>query len=267
MHIDGFRDEDKDAFGGFSPAIADRMYGLIGCVSRRLQVEYAGLENLPPGRGLLVANHTFGWDVAFAMGEIRRRTGRTVWAMGEHLWWKVPIVRRLAAGMGTVDGTPENMNRLLNAEELVVVLPGGLRESLKPRELRYRLLWGHRYGFIRDAIRNHTPICPLAALGSDELFDLVGDAQARGQRWLGRFAIPLPRLVRLRPLPPGVHLRYVVGPPITLPAAPAQADDPEVLRHCRYLVETALQELIDSELARRPPGSAPPQASAEPPVP
>ena len=51
-------------------------------------------------------------------------------------------------------------------------------EALKPRELRYRLLWGHRYGFIRAAIRNRTPISPLAAIGSDELFDFVGDAYA-----------------------------------------------------------------------------------------
>ena len=262
MNIDGFSEHDKDAFVGFSPAIADRIYGLIGCLSRWLKAEYAGLENLPPGRALLVANHTFGWDVAFAMGEIRRCTGRTVWAMGEHLWWKVPVVRRIAAGVGTVDGTPANMDRLLGAEELVVVLPGGLRESLKPRELRYRLLWGHRYGFIRAAIRNRTPICPLAVLGSDELFDLVGDAQTRGQRWLGRFALPLPLPTRLRLLPRGVHLRYVVGKPITLPARPDEADDPEVLRSCRYLVETALQELIDSELARRPE-AARPEATAE----
>ena len=257
MCIDGFSEDDKEAFVGFSPAIADCIYGLIGRLSRWLQVEYAGLENLPSGRALLVSNHAFGWDVAFAMGEIRRRTGRTVWAMGEHLWWKVPVVRRLAAGVGTVDGTPANMDRLLGAEELVVVLPGGLRESLKPRELRYRLLWGSRYGFIRAAIRNRTPICPLAAIGSDELFDLVGDAQARGRRWLGRFAIPLPLLTRLRPLPSGVHLRYVVGQPITMPAEPAQADDPEVLRRCRYLVECALQGLIDAELARRPAGAEP----------
>src|ERR1700712_44556 len=122
MSIDGFQEDDKNAFVGFSPAIADRIYGLIGCLGRWLKVEYAGLENLPDGRGLLVANHTFGWDVAFAMGEIRQRTGRTVWAMGEHLWWKVPVVRRLAAGVGTVDGTPANMDKLLRGEELVVVL-------------------------------------------------------------------------------------------------------------------------------------------------
>lgn len=251
MSIDGFCHEHKEAFAGFSPAAADHIYAAINGVARLLKVDFAGLENLPPERGLLVANHAFGWDVAFAMGEIREKTGRTVWALGEHAWWKVPLLRRIAAAAGTVDGTPANIDRLLAAEQLVVVLPGGLREALKPRELRYRLLWGHRYGFVRAAIRNRAPICPLAAIGSDELFDFVGDAYARGRRLLGRFAIPIPRPARLWPIPHRVHLRYVVGQALTLPAAPEQADDPETLRRCRYLVEGALQELIDCELARR----------------
>jgi 1-acyl-sn-glycerol-3-phosphate acyltransferase len=153
--------------------------------------------------------------------------------------------------MGVVDGTPENVDRLLVGDQLVVVLPGGLRESLKPRELRYRLLWGNRYGFIRAALRNRAPICPLASIGSDELFDLVGDAYARGRRLLGRFAVPIPLPARLVPIPHRVHLRYVVGEPIVLPDEPAAAADPEVLRRCRQLVEGALQELIDTELAHR----------------
>jgi 1-acyl-sn-glycerol-3-phosphate acyltransferase len=251
MTIDGFADQDKEAFVGFSPSDAERLYALINTVSRLLHVEFAGLSNLPKGRTLLVANHAFGWDMAFPMAEIRRQTDRTVWALGEHLWWKVPVLRRLVASMGVVDGTPANIDQLLTAEQLVVVLPGGLRESLKPRELRYRLLWGHRYGFVRAAIRNRTPVCPLAAIGSDELFDLVGDAYARGKRWLGRFAVPIPLPARLLPIPHRVHLRYVVGDPIELPAAPAEANDPEVLRRCRHLIEGALQELIDTELARR----------------
>jgi 1-acyl-sn-glycerol-3-phosphate acyltransferase len=251
MTIDGFSSEEKEAFTGFSEQEADLVYAVIMQLSRLLKVDYDGLDNLPSTRTMLVANHAFGWDIAFPMGEIRRQTCRTVWVMGEHLWWKVPLLRRVAAATGVVDGTPQNLDQLLSAEQLVLVLPGGMRESLKPRELRYRLLWGQRYGFVRAAIRNRAPVCPLAAIGSDELFDLVGDAYARGRRWLGRYAVPLPLPARLLPIPHRVHLRYVIGSPIVLPAEPEQAQDPEVLRSCRYLVEGALQELIDTELARR----------------
>ena len=126
-------------------------------MAKRLHVEVIGIERLPPGRALLVANHAFGWDILFAMSAIRAKTGRPVWALGEHVWWKVPGARWIAAELGTVDGTPENVDALLSRDEIVLVLPGGIREALKPRELRYRLLWGHRYGFVRAAIRNHAP--------------------------------------------------------------------------------------------------------------
>jgi 1-acyl-sn-glycerol-3-phosphate acyltransferase len=173
-----------------------------------------------------------------------------VWALGEHLGWQVPILRRVAARVGVVDGTPTNIDRLLSADQLVVVLPGGLREAVKPRELRYRLLWGHRYGFVKAAIRNRAPLIPLATLGGDELFDFVGDAYARGERWLHR-RFPLPMPSHLRPLPHRVSLHYVIGEPVVPDVPPNQAEDPTALRKLRREIEGALQEIIDSELAKR----------------
>ena len=128
----------------------------------------------------------------------------------------------------------------------MLVLPGGLREAVKPRELRYRLLWGHRYGFVRAALKNRAPVIPLAAVGSEELFELVGDAYARGLRWLHRrFPLPLVRHVRR------AHLTFIFGDPIVFDVDPAKCDDPPTLKRARHEIEGALQELIDEELARR----------------
>lgn len=87
---------------------------------------------------------------------ITRAAGRPVYSLGEHLWWKFPVLRDLAAAAQTVDGTPQNADRLLARGELVLVLPGGLRESIKPSSLRYRLVWA------------------LADVGADDVFQLVG---------------------------------------------------------------------------------------------
>lgn len=65
--------------------------------------------------------------------------------------------------------------RSAGAGELVLVLPGGLCEAVKPHELRYRLLWGHRYGFVRAALRHGAPLVPVASLGADDIIHLVGD--------------------------------------------------------------------------------------------
>jgi 1-acyl-sn-glycerol-3-phosphate acyltransferase len=251
MFIDRFSTDHTHAFRGLSTGTERRFYALVAGLARWFHVEIEGVDRVPPGRALLVANHTFGFDVIFPMAAIHRATGRHVWVLGEHVWWKFPFLRRLAAGVGTVDGTPENANRLLSSDELVLVLPGGLREAMKPRELRYRLMWGRRYGFIRAAIRNGAPIVPLAAIGADDIFDLVGDAFHRGERLLGRFGFPLPRPAYGIPIPHLVKLRFVFGTPLVLRAKPEEADDPDVLRHARLEVEGALQELIDVELARR----------------
>jgi 1-acyl-sn-glycerol-3-phosphate acyltransferase len=251
LTIDRFRPEHRDAFAAFRPDVAARFYRAVSGVSRRLHVEIRGIENIPSGGALLVANHAFGWDVLFPMATVWTQLGRHIWALGEHAWWRFPFARRLAAAVGVVDGTPENTDRLLQRDELVLVLPGGLREAVKPRELRYRLLWGNRYGFVRAAIRNRTPIVPLASIGADDLFDFVGNAYRRGERWLRRTGIPIPLPSRILPIPHLAHLCFVFGEPVPPRAPPEKANDPDALRSARREVEGALHELIESELARR----------------
>ena len=243
----------------------ERLFDFIEWAAKRLHVEVIGIERLPPGRMLLVANHAFGWDVLFVMSAIRARTGRPVWALGEHAWWQIPGARWLAAELGTVDGTPSNADALLSRDEIVLVLPGGVREALKPRELRYRLVWGHRYGFVRAAIRNHAPIVPVASIGADEFFDLIGNAFARGSRWLRGTGIPIPRSARLLPIPHFVQMKFIIGEPIPPPAPSDGADEEVASRRLRREVEGALHEMFEQELAKRVgiPFSAPDAANGE----
>jgi 1-acyl-sn-glycerol-3-phosphate acyltransferase len=249
--FDGYAAKHKEAFGGYSSSVARGVLDSVDRLGQRLHIEVRGLEHLPEGAALLVANHAFGFDIGFAMARIHAATGRRVWALGEHAWWEVPGVRRLAAAIGIVDGTPENVDRLLEANELVLVLPGGLREAMKPHQLRYRLLWGHRYGFIRAAMRNATPLVPLAALGGDELFNLVGNPFRRARRL--RLPFPLPRPAHGIPVPHFHALRFVIGEPIpTQPSTRGDLEDRDhVVRRLRREVEGALHELFEDELASR----------------
>jgi 1-acyl-sn-glycerol-3-phosphate acyltransferase len=247
MTIDGFRPEDRAAFAGYEPAVAQAIVRGLERVSRVLRVRVDGLERIPAGRAVLVANHTFGFDIAFAASRITSELSRSVWTLGEHAWWTVPGVRRLAAAVGIVDGTPENADRLLSRDELVLVLPGGLREALKPHELRYRLLWKKRYGFVRTAVRNQAPLVPVAALGAEDLLHLAGDAFGRSRRL--HLPFPLPRPFHYLPIPHPTALRYVVGEPI--PTAGIALDDEAAHRRLRREVEGSLHEIFEEELARR----------------
>ena len=245
-------------FDGSSSALAHHVSSAIDRTGALLHVEICGLERLPAGRALLVTNHAFGFDAAFLMARIEATTGRRVWVLGEHAWWRVPGLRKLAAAAGTVDGTQENADRLLSSNELVLVLPGGLREALKPRELRYRLLWGHRYGFVRAAIRNQAPIVPVASLGADDIFELVGNAFERANKL--HLPFPLPRPAHLVPLPHLTPIRYVIGEPIPVDGATAipssdareraaPQPDEHAVRRIRREVEGALHEMFEDALA------------------
>lgn len=252
MAIDGFMGVHKDAFRGYSPAVACAFLEALDRFGRKIRVDVEGLERLPSGRALLVANHAFGFEVAFAMARIHAETGRRVWALGEHAWWWIPGVRRLAAAVGMVDGTPANVDALLAADELVLVLPGGLREALKPRELRYRLLWGSRYGFVKAAMRNAAPLVPLASLGGDDLFNLVGNAFTRARKL--HLPFPLPRPAHLVPIPHVRALRFVIGESIPVDdvgLGGAEHDDEHLARRLRREVEGAIHEMFEDELARR----------------
>src|SRR6185437_16874584 len=100
MSIDGFDPSTTRPFSGLSMPAAERFYATLDRLAHWLHVEVRGLEHLPTGPVLIVANHTFGFDIAFPMGAIFGATGRRVWALGEHAWWKVPFLRRVAAGVG-----------------------------------------------------------------------------------------------------------------------------------------------------------------------
>lgn len=248
MTLDGFTRGQAAAFAGYAPERAERFYRALSRLAGRLHIDVAGVEHLPSGGAILVANHAFGWDVAFAVAAIRERTGRRVWTLGEHAWWAVPFLRRAASELGVVDGTRANTDELLARGELVLVLPGGLREAVKPSALRYRLLWGHRYGFVREALKHGVPIVPVACFGADDVFDFVGDAYARGRRWL-HAAVPVPRPAWLS-LPHLRRWRYVIAPPVRPVPLPGEQTD-ETLRRLRREVEGALHELFEEELAAR----------------
>lgn len=241
----GFEGGTVDAY---SAAFAHRFFRAIDWTAARLKVDVTGVEKIPAGRALLVTNHAFGFDIGLFMARVEALTGRRVWVLGEHAWWTIPGLRRLAAAVGTVDGTQDNADRLLSADELVLVLPGGLREALKPRELRYRLLWGRRYGFVRAAIRNRAPIVPVASLGADDVFDLVGNAFARSRRF--HLPFPLPRPAHLLPIPHPTKIRYVVAEPI--PTDGSRGRDTEcAVRRLRREAEGALHEIFEERLASR----------------
>jgi hypothetical protein len=96
---------EKDAFIGFSEPTCTRFFSLANRLAQRCHLELAGVQNLPRGRAVLVANHAFGfWDLALAVAKIRDATQRNVWSLGEHLWCRCCGASQPRVGSSTHTG-------------------------------------------------------------------------------------------------------------------------------------------------------------------
>ena len=152
-----------------------------------------GIERVPPGRVLLIANHAgqFAYDGAMlSMALLLEGTPpRLCRGMGEYFLWRVPWMGLAAARLGTLVGTPANCVEMLEAEECVMVFPEGARGANKPFHRRYQLQrFGH--GFMRLALRTRTPIVPVGIVGSEEQQPGIANLEGLG-RALGLPSLPI----------------------------------------------------------------------------
>jgi 1-acyl-sn-glycerol-3-phosphate acyltransferase len=191
--------------------------------------EAFGLEKFPKsGPVIVAANHSLAsYDISLLMTAIFDETGRIPRALIDHLFFKIPGLGELMQSLGSEEGTPQNALKLLSNGEVLVLAPGGMRESLRPMQDRYKILWDRRKGFIKMSIDSGAPIVLAACPKADDLYDVMPSYVTA---WVyKRFKIPLPiaKGIGLSPLPKPVQLIHCVSEPI---APPVKSDDPEVFK-------------------------------------
>ncbi|BBM82491.1 lysophospholipid acyltransferase family protein [Candidatus Uabimicrobium amorphum] len=137
------------------------------------RVETEGIENIPSGRVLLVANHSGqlpidGALIYYAMAT-QAQPPRIARAMFERFVPRVPFVSTMMSRCGHVIGDPINCKKLLLNNEAVLVFPEGVRGSGKLYWQRYKL---QRFGtgFMRLALETQTPIIPVSVVGAEEIY-------------------------------------------------------------------------------------------------
>ena len=152
-----------------------------------------GAERIPAqGGALLVGNHSFlGLDGFVLAALVNREAGRYLRFLGKAPR-DIPALGPLLTRLGAVAGEPEVAVSMLEAGDLVAVYPGGIDDSWKPKAERYRLRWGQRAGFARVAMRAGIPIIPVAGLGIDDAYDVVGRERKLGRAIFGSSRYDLP---------------------------------------------------------------------------
>jgi len=219
------------------------------------RVETVGIENLPPGRVLLIANHggQIPWDgLLIGMSLVLdAKPARVARGMLERWFPSLPFLSSFFVRVGQMVGDQNNCRDLLFKDQCVLVFPEGVRGSGKVFQKRYQL---QRFGtgFVRLALETKTPIVPVAVIGSEEMYPAFMHLDKLA-RWMRVPYIPVTPLfpflgpIGALPLPAKVTLRY--GQPIYLEGDPDAPDS--VIEGMVEQVKSALRFEIQQGLRKR----------------
>lgn len=213
------------------------------------RVETHGIEKVPRGRVLLIANHAgqLPFDAAMIAVSllVDGQPPRAVRSMVEKWAVSLPYVSTLFARMGQIVGTPENCRRLLQNDEAILVFPEGVRGIAKLWPQRYQLQ-DFGLGFMRLALETNTPIVPVAVIGSEEQAPALMQLRPVA-KLLGFPAFPITPTGLPIPLP--TKYRIYFGDPMKFTGRPDD-EDAELDKKVKA-VRTTLQAMINDGLRER----------------
>ena len=233
---------------GFRFEAATRLFLVTGLLQRRyFRVECHGIEGLPRGPLMLIANHgshVLSWDGAMILSAclLDADPPRLVHGMAEHRLMSLPLLGRAARRIGAVDGCRAACADLLRAGGAVLAFPEGVKALSRPFRERYRL-GEFGQGFLHVALRTGAPMVPVAVIGPEEEAPLLANPA-----WLARLVrTPVAPLTPTLLVPLPVKYRIHFGTPLRA-RGPATPD--AVARQVAE-VRAALQELIRRGLRLR----------------
>jgi 1-acyl-sn-glycerol-3-phosphate acyltransferase len=229
LHV-GARDEaERDDAFGLDPSFRRRILPAFRFLHDTYwRLEVTGLHHLPAsGPAILAANHSgaLPFDGAMICTAVELRRERTVRFLYDRFVENLGPVATFYRKVGGAVASRENALALLRGGDLVLLFPEGVPGVAKPFGDRYRLR-GFSPGFARLALALDVPIIPVALVGAEEIYPLVGRLEGVG-RLLGAPYLPVtpffPMLGVLGavPLPTKWFLRF--GKPIRLPPVEGEA--------------------------------------------
>lgn len=217
------------------------------------RTEVFGIDRVPHGRVLLIANHSGqlpldGMVVGAAMF-FDAEPPRVIRSMVEKWTQTLPFIGTFLQRIGQVVGVPENAKRLLRQGEAVLVFPEGARGISKPWSERYRLQ-EFGLGFMRLALETDTPIVPIGVVGAEEQYVNLGNSESLA-RMLGMPTFPLvPQwLIPGGQLPLPTKYRLYFGEPLVFEGD--HDDEDSVIEEKVSVVKNAIAELVARGLRER----------------
>jgi 1-acyl-sn-glycerol-3-phosphate acyltransferase len=252
-------DYEVDEFG-FDKHLTDSVFlPLLRPLFRNwFRTEVVGAENIPTeGGALVVANHsgTIPLDAVMLAVGVHEAAQRYLRLLGADLLFRMPVLSELARkGGGTLACNPD-AERLMRAGDLVGVFPEGFKGVGKPFADRYKLQRFGRGGFVSAALRTGVPIIPVAIVGAEESYPMLGNVKSIARLFgLPYFPItptfPWLGPLGLVPLPSKWLIEF--GKPIETSHLADDVDDPLVVFNLADQVRETIQQSLYELLDRRP---------------
>jgi 1-acyl-sn-glycerol-3-phosphate acyltransferase len=195
---------------------------------RYWRIAVTGIQNVPAsGPVLLVANHSGAvpFDGAMIVTALETRHGRTARFLYDQFVEHLPPVASFYRKVGGAVASRESALALLHAGEALLIFPEGIPGVAKAFGDRY-VLRPFGAGFARLALALDVPIVPVAVVGAEEVYPVVGRIEGVG-KLLGLPYVPvtpffpLLGLLGALPLPTKWFIRF--GKPVRLTAPEGEA--------------------------------------------
>ncbi|MEE2829278.1 MAG: lysophospholipid acyltransferase family protein [Myxococcota bacterium] len=240
---------------GLNPKVMVRTLAVTRWLYRNyFRASAHGLENIPEGRVLLIANHggqlPMDGLVIGTAAILEGNPPRILRAMVERWVPTLPFLSTLFTRCGQVVGNREDCRKLLENDEAVLVFPEGARGSGKTIWRRYELQ-PFGLGFMRLALATGTPIVPVGVVGAEESIPSIYDFKSLARLFGAPYApvpatLPLLGPLAMLPLPTKFVLNF--GEPLYFDGDPdatnAEVSDKvdQVMTRVGELIERGRQQ-------------------------
>ena len=253
--------EPGDFTGRWDPALMRRVVAALRPIAKGWhRSEVRGLDRMPEGGALIVANHSggfFAMDIPVFAIDFLEHFGydRPLYSLGHDVLFRGPQADLLVRA-GLVRATRENAEQALRSNAPLIVFPGGDYDAYRPTTSTNVVDFGNRTGYVRTALEAGVPIVPTVSIGGQENQIFL----SRGQ-WLAK-ALGLRRFrIGILPITLGVPFGLsVLALPLNLPLPTKivtevlepidivrrfgeNPDISEVDAHVRDVMQTALNRL------------------------
>jgi 1-acyl-sn-glycerol-3-phosphate acyltransferase len=233
--------------GGIDDEAADKITRFYDLVRRYSRLEVEGLERIPDGEALLVANHSgwAGFDFANLYATVREDLGRDLYTAVHPNWFLLDGLGDRARRIGLYEASVTESVRLLDDGNLVLFFPEGEEGSFKPFAKRNQLE-EFKPGFARVASASMAPIVPVVVVGGEEAHPTL--TRLEFTKELLGIGLPVP--ATLLPLPVKWRVR-VLDPIDPHDYMTPEAADADPVERLRTDVAATMHEELDRVLEHR----------------